>query len=365
MKEEKSLATMAGRFDELFLPETKDDLFKLSEMYSKSNLTPVCFRGKAADIIIAWSLGMPLGLSMMQCLLGIAVINGRPTLWGDVLNGLVLSQPDLEKFNEEYSKEKNEWTCIIQRKGRDEVSRTFSEEEAKLADLLPGKEGSAWKKYPKRMIQMRARGFCIRDSYSDRTSGLNVDAGDLIDITDTSRVLPDDPTPKIADKIAAKADNVTETAPKPQATETIPPEKQKEEQRPTDPPQADQMGYKDIDEVVASFRSAADVESLQSMIPLIDKVDPAFKEEVVTVYDQAVEELAKENQNTTNKPEMSENQLVKKLSVICVSINRDKKAEIARELFNDNKRKIFRVRELDGEQLHKLKGILEERGLFQ
>lgn len=355
-EESKSLVKMASRFNELFLPKTKEDLFKLAEMHSKSNLVPACYRGKQADIVIAWSLGMPLGLNMMQCLLGIAVINGRPSLWGDVLNGLVLCQPDLESFTEVFDESEFKWTCTIKRKGRDEVSRTFSRKESEGAGLLPGKEGSAWKKYPKRMIQMRARGFCTRDSYADKLCGLGVETGELIDITDSVVVTDDNPTPKIADKIAEKADNVTETPPT-NAQEIPPPS-------PATTPKEKEGEYKDIQQVIDDFRSAADIESLKDMRPLIAKVDPAFKDEARTAYNRELENLEQEG-SKQDSPEISENELVKKLSVICVGINAEDKAVIAKELSGDGRKKTFRVRELDGDQLHKLKGILEKRGLFQ
>lgn len=369
---DKEMVKMADRFDELFLPTTKEDLFKLSEMYSKSNLVPACYRGKQADIVIAWSLGMPLGLNMMQCLLGIAVINGRPSLWGDVLNGLVQCQPDLEKFDEVFDEAEFKWTCTIKRKGRDKVSRTFSKTEAVEAGLLPGKDGSAWKKYPKRMVQMRARGFCVRDSYSDKLCGLGIEPGELIDITDSAVVI-DKPNVHIAEKIAAKAENVTEAPPTIEtAPQTVPPINQEEQgvtpknegnaSPPTEEPQTGK--FKDIQEVVGNFRAAADIASLESMKSLVDEVDPAFKGEATTCFYRALQELNQENKGS-EKPEMSENELVKKLSVISVGINADDKAVIAGELFNDGRRKNFRVRELDGNDLVKLKGILEKRGLFK
>jgi hypothetical protein len=353
--EEKSVVTIGNRFDELFLPTTKDDLFKLSKMYADSSLVPTCFRGKAADIVIAWSLGMPLGLNMMQCLLGIAVINGRPTLWGDVLNGLVLSQPDLEKFDEVFDDDNFSWTCTIKRKGRHEVTRTFSKDEAVAASLLPGKDGSSWKKYPKRMVQMRARGFCIRDSYSDVTSGLAIEPGELIDITDSAQVVNDDPKKKtIADKIAANAGKEPSVAPE----EKIAPQ-QSGEPEPTPAPE-----YKDINDVISCFREAADQQTLKGMIGLIDSVEPEFKEEAQGIFSQLLSNFKSEPVQPVNNGAGCD-ELRRKLQTIAVGLEKSVKAEIAKELFGDGRKTSFRVLDLDELQLVKLEEIFGTRRLNQ
>ncbi len=54
----------------------------------------------------------------------------------------------------------------------DEQSKTFSMTDAKLAGLL-GKSGP-WTQYPKRMRQMRARAFALRDVFPDVLRGMPV-----------------------------------------------------------------------------------------------------------------------------------------------------------------------------------------------
>ena len=59
---------------------------------------------------------------------------------------------------------------MAQRKGRKPVVAKFSVEDAKRAGLW-GKTGP-WQAYPKRMMQMRARGFALRDAFADVLKGL-------------------------------------------------------------------------------------------------------------------------------------------------------------------------------------------------
>jgi hypothetical protein len=58
----------------------------------------------------------------------------------------------------------------VKRKGAPEETRTFSVEDAKRARLW-GNAGP-WSQYPWRMLQMRARGWALRDVFADALMGL-------------------------------------------------------------------------------------------------------------------------------------------------------------------------------------------------
>jgi hypothetical protein len=59
---------------------------------------------------------------------------------------------------------------VAKRKNRTEVISKYSVEDAKRAGLW-NKQGP-WTQYPKRMLQMRARGFALRDAFPDVLKGL-------------------------------------------------------------------------------------------------------------------------------------------------------------------------------------------------
>lgn len=362
----KELISIRNRFDELFLPTTKEDLYKLAEMYAKSNLTPACFRGKSADIVIAWSLGFPLGLNMMQCLLGIAVINGRPSLWGDVLNGLILSQLDLEIFDEVFDKNKFEWTCTIKRKGRNKIVRTFSKEDAVVAGLWddPSKKHT-WGKYPKRMVQMRCRGFCVRDAYADKLCGLGVEPGEIIDIevVEKNGEASNQGKTSIVGKIATMAAEANGSGPEPPSTAS---ESTEETELTTPPPVEENPQFRDVGEVIDAFREAADIPTLTSMQDLINEVDPAFCQEARKELDRAFANLNASTPNEKQEPAQPKNKKsMPWLAGVCVGLSREKKAQIAGELFNDKRKTNFYVKDLDQEQREKLGDILISQGLYQ
>jgi len=60
--------------------------------------------------------------------------------------------------------------CVFVRRGEPPQRRTFSVADAKKAGLW-GKQGP-WQQYPDRMLQLRARGFAVRDVFPDALRGL-------------------------------------------------------------------------------------------------------------------------------------------------------------------------------------------------
>ncbi len=160
------------------VPRNLDEAFKLAEMLAESEMVPKDYRGKAANVLVAVQWGAEVGLKPLQALQNIAVINGRPSLWGDALPALVRASP-LCEYIVETADAAGTAICKVKRKGEPEQTRTFSDADAKLAGLA-GKAGP-WATSPKRMKQMRARAFALRDVFPDVLKGLPV-AEELLDI---------------------------------------------------------------------------------------------------------------------------------------------------------------------------------------
>lgn len=155
------------------LPRNMDEGMKLSMMLAKSTLVPKEFAGNPANIYLALQWGAELGLPPMQALQSIAVINGRPTMWGDAVLALCWASGKLETIEEtiDRSDDKNPIAvCKVKRKGQAVHVTTFSWKEAGVAGLT-GKPGT-WQTYPLRMLQWRARGFGLRDVLPDVLRGI-------------------------------------------------------------------------------------------------------------------------------------------------------------------------------------------------
>lgn len=158
--------TIAG-----IVPQTIEEVFRLATAIAKSGMAP---RDMATPekLTVAILHGLEIGIPPMMAINKIAVVNGRPTLWGDAVPALLLSKGF--KIREETGKDEGGMfaTCIVIRPNGEQVERTFSEDDAKTAGLW-GKPGP-WKQYPSRMLQMRARGLAARDGAADVLSGIYI-----------------------------------------------------------------------------------------------------------------------------------------------------------------------------------------------
>ena len=155
-------------------PCSFEGLYRMSKIMAASGLMPKGVQSVEA-VFVAVQNGLELGLSPMQAVSCTAVINGRPSIYGDTVLALVRRSGLLEDFSEAItgSNETLKAVCTAKRKGETSpIVREFTYADAKQAGLW-GKDGP-WRLYPKRMMQMRARSFALRDGFGDVLKGLRV-----------------------------------------------------------------------------------------------------------------------------------------------------------------------------------------------
>lgn len=156
-----------------FSPATLGEAMEFSKMLADSNMVPKAYQNKPGDIMVCVQWGMELGLAPLQAMQNIAVINGKPSVWGDALIAMVQASPvceDIEEWIEGEGTPNPVAICIAKRKGRKPVTAKFSVDDARRAGLW-GKQGP-WTQYPQRMLKMRARGFALRDAFPDVLKGM-------------------------------------------------------------------------------------------------------------------------------------------------------------------------------------------------
>lgn len=173
-------------------PRSLTEAMEAAKVMANSTLVPQAFQNKPGDILIAGQMAAELGVSWMQGLQNIAVINGRPCIWGDLLLALVMAHPHFEDISEEFDEANKVATCTIKRKNmKSAVSQSFSWEDAIRAGLA---DKDTYKKYPRRMLQMRARSWAVRDCMPDALRGIpvaeeiqyvNVIQPDKVELTET------------------------------------------------------------------------------------------------------------------------------------------------------------------------------------
>ena len=162
-------------------PTNMTEAMEFSKFLASSTHIPKDFQGNPNNILVAIQWGYEIGLAPMQALQNIAVINGRPSLWGDSMIAVCKAHPDWRGISETYIEEEDKAVCLVKRNVHGEIEETrseFSYKDAQRANLT-NKPGP-WKNYPKRMLQLRARGFALRDAFPDAIKGL-ITAEEAID----------------------------------------------------------------------------------------------------------------------------------------------------------------------------------------
>ena len=187
MEDEKRLQTYG------IMPETFDDQWRIATALYKSGLCPSDCRG-AEDAFARIQAGGEIGLKPFQSIKSIAVINGRTSMWGDAVLGLVRSSGKMLEYSETPITDKDGNVIGFTSTGTrndivGEITNTFTIDDAKKAGLW-GKRGP-WVNYPQRMLKMRARSWTLRDGWPDVLMGVQVaeeamDMTEIIDVLETA-----------------------------------------------------------------------------------------------------------------------------------------------------------------------------------
>ncbi|WP_245514626.1 hypothetical protein, partial [Aquamicrobium defluvii] len=167
-------ALQSGGAVRAIVPQDFDGAWRIANAVVKAGMAP---RGleTSEKAMVAIMHGMEVGMTPMAALQSIAVVNGRPTIWGDGAIGLVRGSGKCEWIKERIDGDGDNMVaiCDVKRKGEaDPIRATFSVADAKKAGLW-GKQGP-WQQYPKRMLAMRARAFALRDGFADILRGLGI-----------------------------------------------------------------------------------------------------------------------------------------------------------------------------------------------
>lgn len=199
---EKALALRAGGSISAIVPQSIEEVYRVAKCISESGLAPNGMK-TPEQVTVAILTGLEIGLPPMFAIQKIAVINGRPSIWGDAVPALLWARGFKIQEMMTGTGDQLTATCIVKRPDGEMIERTFCVAQAKKAGLW-GKSGP-WSQYPDRMLQMRARGLACRDGAPDVLSGLyfaeeaaEIDGGTLTE------------APKRKSSSAAKKDGTTE-----------------------------------------------------------------------------------------------------------------------------------------------------------
>jgi len=170
------------------VPQDAEQAYRMAQLILRSGVAPRDMQS-ADKIVTAIFHGLEVGMKPIQAVQSIAVINGRPTLWGDGALGVVRGSDLVEDFEETF-------------KGEFRVGPECPDDFRAVCRIKRKDKSGPWKTYPKRMLQMRARSWALRDGFADVLKGLGIteEVRDFHSVTAMQDV-----TPVTADAIAEQA----------------------------------------------------------------------------------------------------------------------------------------------------------------
>lgn len=158
--------------------EDASDLWRIATMAIKSEFLPKGYK-KPEQVVIGLQYAIGLGLPpSIASLNEIAVINGNPSLFGDMPLKLVRDSGQLEHIEEylvtrDYERicienknlDAEAWAsvCDIKRKGYKQKTFTWTMDQ----QARTGNRNPVWKAYPTIMLTRKARSIALKSEFSD------------------------------------------------------------------------------------------------------------------------------------------------------------------------------------------------------
>jgi hypothetical protein len=152
-----------------FAPQGLEQAMRLAEVLSKSGLLPDALRGKPADVLVTLITGHELGLSPMQSVRGLHVVQGKAVMSADLTVGLVLRRRDVCEFFRLVKSDDKIAEYQTKRVGSEPVTMAYTIAQASTAGLTGSRTGRRTRGDAARPVLRGARAPSSRTSSSEST----------------------------------------------------------------------------------------------------------------------------------------------------------------------------------------------------
>lgn len=163
----KSESSVIMPFETSLEPRTTGQAWALAKAIHSSRLFAVESPEQALMILMT---GREMGIGAMASLRGFHFIKGKPVMSAQLMAALILRSGKAEYWELVESSAKSATYATKRVGGRNEQKKTFTVEEAKLAQLV--KADGNWAKYPTAMCEARAAAMLARIVYPDLLMGV-------------------------------------------------------------------------------------------------------------------------------------------------------------------------------------------------
>lgn len=170
-------------------PKSVEEAARMAQAVIVGGLAPSSYNNDPGKIMLGLMSALEAGLPPLYGLRQIAIINGRPAIWGDGAMALVQSKNliaemheeevggtldempgDLTKWPDTYG-----WEIRIRRRNQEGFyTGRFTVGDAKRAKLWLNAKKVPWIEHPSRMLKIRARSFPLRDGFADALGGIAI-----------------------------------------------------------------------------------------------------------------------------------------------------------------------------------------------
>ena len=154
-----------------FEPSDLGQAMALARELASSALIASALRQRPQDVLVMVLTGRDLGLTPMQALRGIDIVEGKPRLSADLVAALVLRAPQCE-YLEPVACDATRATYAAKRRGRPEQRLTYTIDEAQMAGLLDRGPASNWRRNPARMLDARCKYIIAKKLFPDVLFGV-------------------------------------------------------------------------------------------------------------------------------------------------------------------------------------------------
>jgi hypothetical protein len=162
---------------------TLDEQWRLAVAFYESGMLPKAYKSPQ-QVLVGMQYAYELGLKPLMALRQIAVINGQPSLWGELPLGLVRRSGLLEYFREwhvdkdykEISFENKNLDvqvfaalCEVQRKGGEKRTYSFTQKDKHGLGV-----SAIWNSFEKVMMMRKARALALKAQFPDVLEGMPI-----------------------------------------------------------------------------------------------------------------------------------------------------------------------------------------------
>ena len=178
-----------------------NELFKIGNVMSKTQLVPDNYRNKPEDCTIAIDIANRNGMSPLSVMQNLYVVKGKPTWSGQACIAMIRASKEYDHVKPVMVGERNTdgWGCYfkaIDKSDGEVVAGTLVTIKMAKDEGWYSKPGSKWQTMPEQMLQYRAAAFFARIYMPNALMGYSVE-GEVEDIAKA-------PAPEVPDPFNEK-----------------------------------------------------------------------------------------------------------------------------------------------------------------